>query len=82
MVSPGPQKGERGVSAFTAADKLRAVERELAYRRRVYPRMVMAGKMTDNAAAAQIAVMEAIEADYRAMAGKDAGPLFGKAEAS
>jgi len=59
------------MTTFTAADKLRAAERELAFRKRVYPRQIAAGKMTDGFAAAQIAVMEAIVADYRELAEKE-----------
>lgn len=50
---------------FTAQDKLDAVTRELSFRRRVYERRVDEGKMTRKAADHQIAVFEAIEADYR-----------------
>lgn len=49
---------------FTMDDKKKAVERELAYRRRVYPRLIASGKMTDGFAATQIAIFEAILADY------------------
>jgi len=59
------------MTEFTATDKWKAAERELAYRRRVYPRWIEAGKMTDGFAAAQIAVMEAICRDYAALAEKD-----------
>lgn len=55
----------------TATVKLAAVERELKYRRHVYPRQIEAGKMTDGFAAAQISVFEAIAADYRALAEKE-----------
>lgn len=48
---------------FTAADKLAAVRREIAMRRRVYPRWVEAGRMTQAKADEEIAVMEAIAAD-------------------
>lgn len=49
---------------FTQADKKAAVERELKYRRRVYPRLIANGKMTDGLARTQIAVFEAILQDY------------------
>lgn len=49
---------------FTAQDKLEAVERELAFRRRVYERRVADGKMTQQLADRQIAVFEAIADDY------------------
>jgi len=56
---------------FTAAGKLAAVERELGYRRRVYPRRVADEKMTQSMADKQIAIFEAIAADYRAAAEKE-----------
>jgi len=56
---------------YSATTKLAAVERELKYRKHVYPRQIEAGKMTDGFAAAQIAVFEAIAADYRALAEKE-----------
>lgn len=61
---------------ITAADKLRCAERELKYRRRVYPRMVQQGKMRAVEADLEIAVMRAIADDYRAQAEP---PLFGLA---
>lgn len=57
--------------AFTAAEKLAAVERELTYRRRVYVRRVADEKMTQALADRQIALFEAIAADYRATAEKE-----------
>lgn len=59
------------VSAHTATVKLAAVERELKYRKRVYPRLIEQGKMTDGAAAAQGAIFESIAADYRVLAEKE-----------
>lgn len=50
---------------ITTADKRREAERELAMRRRVYPRMVETGRMLKVDADRQIAVMEAIAADYQ-----------------
>jgi len=55
----------------TATDKLKAVERELSYRKHVYPRRVDAGLMTSTLAAEQIAVMEEIADDYRKLAEKE-----------
>ena len=49
---------------FTASDKLAAVRREIGMRRRVYPRWVINGKMTQAKADEETAVMEAIAADY------------------
>lgn len=55
----------------TAQDKLEAVQRELTLRRRVYPRRVADGKMTQALADRQVALFEAIEADYvKAAAGE------------
>lgn len=56
---------------FSASVKLACVEREIKYRKRVYPRWIEAGKITDGFAAAQIAVMEAIAEDYRKEAAKE-----------
>ena len=46
-------------------EKLAAIEREIAYRRRLYPRWVDAGKMKFDRAEREIEVMEAIAEDYR-----------------
>jgi hypothetical protein len=46
------------------SDKLKCIERELTYRKHVYPRLKSAGKMTDTFMTKQIAVMEAIRDDY------------------
>jgi hypothetical protein len=56
---------------FDAKIKLAAVERELRYRRRVYPRQIADGRMTDGLANSQIAVFEAIADDYRKLAEKE-----------
>lgn len=50
---------------FTTTEKRAAVEREITLRKRVYPRRVEDGKMSQKLADAQIAVMEAIAEDYR-----------------
>lgn len=52
-------------SEYTTAQKLKEVEREIAFRRHVYPRRVEAGKMKQEAADYQIAVFEAIATDLR-----------------
>lgn len=59
------------VNTVDAATKLAAVEREIAYRRRVYPRLVAEGKMTQRLASLQIDTFVAIAADYRALAKKE-----------
>jgi hypothetical protein len=51
---------------FSSAEKLEAAERELSLRRRVYPNRVGAHRMSQALADRQIALMEAIAADYRA----------------
>jgi hypothetical protein len=60
---------------FTAKDKLDAARRELKYRHYVYPRRVQIKKMTEQEAAWEIAVMEAIVTDYTELARKDELPL-------
>jgi hypothetical protein len=49
---------------FTVEEKRKAIERELAYRVRVYARMVEQGKMTQAAANRQIEIFEEIRKDY------------------
>jgi hypothetical protein len=49
---------------FTAEQKRKAIERELTYRRRVYPRLIDNGKMTQKQADEQVAIFEAIRDDY------------------
>jgi len=48
----------------THTDKRKTAERELSMRKRVYPRWVESGKMTQAQATHEIAVMEAIADDY------------------
>lgn len=63
---------------FTAKDKAECAEREVKQRQRVYLRRVADGRMSQQTADRQIALMEAIAADYRAAAdAEDAkGRLF------
>lgn len=61
---------------FIAEQKLEAVEREIKYRRRVYPGLVEQGKMSQPQADRQIAIFEAIALDYRKAAASD--DLFGR----
>lgn len=56
---------------FTAAQKLAAVQREIGYRRRVYARRVADKKMTQMQMDREIAVFEAIEADYQQQAASE-----------
>lgn len=54
-----------------AIEKLRAIERELGFRRTVYPRRVAENKMTQKQAAYQLSVMEAIRDDYLKQVAKE-----------
>jgi hypothetical protein len=49
---------------FSLRDKREALDRELSYRRRVFPRLVANGKMYQHTADQQIAIFEAIREDY------------------
>jgi hypothetical protein len=62
------------VNEFTVAEKLRSIERELRLRQRVYPRLIARGEMSEANAQREIAVLEAIAADYRRH--RDTGDLF------
>jgi hypothetical protein len=53
-----------------------AAEREVAFRRRVYARRVQLGKMRQDAADLEIALMQAIAEHLRAQADKES--LFGQ----
>ena len=59
------------MTEFSAAEKWNSILRELKYRKRVYPRWVAEGKMTDGFAAVQIEVMEAIASDYERLAANE-----------
>jgi len=56
---------------ITVEDKRRSAERELGMRRRVYPRWVEIKKMTQAMSDREIAIMEAIVDDYRALEAKE-----------
>ena len=56
---------------ITVADKLACAARELRMRRNAYPRWIEAGRISAGGAAHQIACMEAIVADYTALAEKE-----------
>ncbi len=51
---------------FTDEEKFKAIEREIRWRKRVYPNRVEVGRMTQHEADYQIAIMEAVLEDYRA----------------
>jgi hypothetical protein len=50
---------------WTDVDKLKSVEREIAMRKNAYPKWVASGRMKQETAAREIAIMEAIANDYR-----------------
>lgn len=54
--------------SFSAKDKAAAARREAGFRRYVYPKRVSDGKMKQEDADRQIAIMDAIAADYDAQA--------------
>lgn len=56
---------------INTADKLACAKRELSMRRNAYPRWVEDKRMSAGKAALEIAVMEAIVADYEAAAQKE-----------
>lgn len=62
---------------FTFADLAACAEREVRQRQRVYARQVELGRMREDKAAIEIAMMQAIAAQLREMAGRDT--LFGDA---
>lgn len=51
---------------YSAEEKRKAVERELTFRRRVYPRWINDGRMSQQMADQQLAIFEAIRDDYAA----------------
>lgn len=56
---------------ITNKEKLHCVERELAFRFRVYDRLVVRGKMTKAEQEREIELMSSIVEDYRALAAAD-----------
>lgn len=64
--------------SWSAQEKLAEIEREIAMRRRVYPRDVQADRMTQAQADRRLAIMEAVAHDYRRPPA--VGDLFGKEE--
>ncbi len=54
-------------------DKIQEIERELELRRKVYPRWVQAGKISQEQAHRQIIVLEAIYNDYIRAAARGGG---------
>lgn len=60
------------MAEFSAADKAKAAAREVAQRQRVYARLVEQGRMKQADADRGIAIMSAIEVDYRKIAEEEA----------
>ena len=56
---------------ITATDKLACLERELKMRKKVYPRWVEEGKMSEGKATHELACIEALITDYRGAAEKE-----------
>lgn len=52
----------------TATEKLEAIERELTFRRRVYPRLVNKGSMTQRKSDSEISILMEVADDYRRLA--------------
>lgn len=49
----------------TTQEKLKCIQREIAYRKLVYPPRVAKGGMTQDEASREITTMQEIESDYR-----------------
>jgi len=55
---------------YTRAQKRAEISRELSMRRKVYPRQVASGRMSEEEAESHIRIMEAIWDDYTEQADK------------
>lgn len=60
----------------TNAEKLRCIEREIAFRKRVYPRQVERGRMSIIQADAEMRTMEEIAEHFRKLVDSDQRDLF------
>jgi hypothetical protein len=60
------------MAEITTRDKSNTAYREAGYRRRVYPRLVANGRMTQEKADREIAIMDAIASDYATLADAEA----------
>lgn len=49
---------------YTDAEKLAEIKREIRMRHSVYPKLIKGKKLSEEEAARQIAILEAIEKDY------------------
>lgn len=59
---------------FSVDEKLKEIDRELMQRHRVYRRLIERGRMKQDTAARQIAILTDILNDYKAQSKE--GPLF------
>ena len=59
------------MAEITNLDKADCAKREVAYRQRVYTRLLAAGKMSEAKAARELALMRAIADDYAKLAEAD-----------
>jgi hypothetical protein len=50
---------------FTSKEKLTEIRRELKHRHFVYPKLIGSGRLTQQAADKQVAIMTAIRGDYQ-----------------
>jgi hypothetical protein len=68
-------------TTFSHADLARCAKREVRQRRYVYPGRVAAGRLKQDAADREIAMMQAIQAHFESLAAADAvkSDLFGGA---
>lgn len=65
-------------STFAATEKADCASREVRQRLRVYRRLVAEGRMSQEKADDEIAIMQAIADDYRALAMSEEPTLFTK----
>lgn len=74
--------GGATVADVTLDDQLRSVEREIAYRERVYPRWVEDGRMKAEDAARELLVMRAVRETVAALmgAGQDGAGLAARVQ--
>lgn len=56
---------------FTATEKRKEIEKEIGYRKRVFPRMIDDGRMLASEAERRLALMAAIRQDYLDIENKD-----------
>ena len=56
---------------FNTADKIKAIKREIGYRKKVYPNLIINKKMTQEYADKQVAVFEEILKDYEDLAKRE-----------